>query len=162
MMLSLFCEELFHLGILSYYSVVLFNSVLPLTPLRNRSLFLPWKSPYFPRSSSLKLEKFYIVRKVLRVDFCFDVRFRKYIVFIEKVLTIISVVRTAEEFSKIMAFFYYGAEKPNDMDNIEDGQESIPLVWLTQIACNTVSCNWTLASCLRNHYYCRLHLLMYM
>lgn len=60
-------------------------------------------------------------------DFCFDARFRKYIVFIE-LLTIISVVRTAEEFSKIMAFLYYGAAKPNDMDNIEDGQESIPLV----------------------------------
>ncbi|KAI4304165.1 hypothetical protein MLD38_039715 [Melastoma candidum] len=45
-----------------------------------------------------------------------------------KILYREKVVRTAEEFSKIMAFFYYGAAKPNDMDPIEDGQESIPVV----------------------------------
>ncbi|CAL1379772.1 unnamed protein product [Linum trigynum] len=37
-------------------------------------------------------------------------------------------IQTADEFSKIMAYFYYGAAKPPCLDKIGDGQEMIPAV----------------------------------
>ncbi|CAL1379773.1 unnamed protein product [Linum trigynum] len=39
-----------------------------------------------------------------------------------------SAIQTADEFSKIMAYFYYGAAKPPCLDKIGDGQEMIPAV----------------------------------
>lgn len=37
-----------------------------------------------------------------------------------------SATRNADEWSKIMAFFYYGAAKPSCLTNITDLQENIP------------------------------------
>ncbi|CAN0877393.1 Thioredoxin-like fold domain-containing protein MRL7L, chloroplastic [Linum grandiflorum] len=41
-------------------------------------------------------------------------------------------IRTADEFSKIMAYFYYGAAKPPCLDKIDDVQELIPTVQVNQ------------------------------
>ncbi|CAN1168831.1 Thioredoxin-like fold domain-containing protein MRL7L, chloroplastic [Linum perenne] len=41
-------------------------------------------------------------------------------------------IRTADEFSKIMAYFYYGAAKPPCLDNIDDVQELIPTVQVSR------------------------------
>lgn len=45
-----------------------------------------------------------------------------------KILYREKAIRTADEFSKIMAFFYYGAAKPPCLHNSEDSQETIPSV----------------------------------
>ncbi|VVB07469.1 unnamed protein product [Arabis nemorensis] len=37
-------------------------------------------------------------------------------------------IRTADELSKIMAFFYYGAAKPPCLNGVNSSQEQIPLV----------------------------------
>nr|6NE8_A Chain A, Thioredoxin-like fold domain-containing protein MRL7L, chloroplastic [Arabidopsis thaliana] len=37
-------------------------------------------------------------------------------------------IRTADELSKIMAFFYYGAAKPPCLNGVVNSQEQIPLV----------------------------------
>lgn len=37
-----------------------------------------------------------------------------------------SAIRNADEWSKIMAFFYYGAAKPSCLTNIKELQENIP------------------------------------
>lgn len=37
-------------------------------------------------------------------------------------------IRSGDELSKIMAFFYYGAAKPPCLNGIRDGQEEIPSV----------------------------------
>lgn len=47
---------------------------------------------------------------------------------VPRLLTMIkfSATRNADEWSKIMAFFYYGAAKPSCLTNITDLQENIP------------------------------------
>ncbi|KAF2325640.1 hypothetical protein GH714_031566 [Hevea brasiliensis] len=47
-----------------------------------------------------------------------------------KILYREKAMRTADEFSKIMAYFYYGAGKPPCLNDIEDSQELIPSVSL--------------------------------
>lgn len=47
-----------------------------------------------------------------------------------KILYREKAIRTADEFSKIMAYFYYGAGKPPCLNNIGDSQELIPSVHL--------------------------------
>lgn len=44
-------------------------------------------------------------------------------------------IRTADEFSKIMAFFYYGAAKPPCLNGIGDSQEEIPSVPINGQVC---------------------------
>lgn len=47
---------------------------------------------------------------------------------LKTVLTYFSGIRTADELSKIMAFFYYGASKPPCLNGVVNLQEQIPLV----------------------------------
>lgn len=52
-----------------------------------------------------------------------------------------SDIRTADEFSKIMAFFYYGAAKPPCLNGLGDSQEAVPSapingqVWKWSLMC---------------------------
>lgn len=48
-----------------------------------------------------------------------------------KILYREKATRTADELSKIMAFFYYGAAKPDCLSSIESSQEMIPSVAIT-------------------------------
>ncbi|GMQ04032.1 hypothetical protein CsSME_00049600 [Camellia sinensis var. sinensis] len=45
-----------------------------------------------------------------------------------KILYSEKVIRTADELSKIMAFFYYGAAKPPSLNTIGKSEEPIPTI----------------------------------
>ncbi|KAG2728314.1 hypothetical protein I3760_01G199500 [Carya illinoinensis] len=52
-----------------------------------------------------------------------------------KILYREKAIRTADELSKIMAFFYYGAAKPPCLNGIGDSQEAVPSVSINSQVC---------------------------
>lgn len=101
-------------------------------PLLNTTWSLLFKCLPFQRSFSLKQGKSYTVRRVSakrrhktsREFFFFCSKFCE----LSSEFWFGSGFVSADELSKIMAFFYYGAAKPPCLNDIENYQEAIPSV----------------------------------
>ncbi|KAL7188009.1 hypothetical protein ACSBR1_037949 [Camellia fascicularis] len=57
-----------------------------------------------------------------------------------KILYREKAIRTADELSKIMAFFYYGAAKPPSLNTIGKSEEPIPTISINSEQCQNKSC----------------------
>ncbi|CAL5441135.1 unnamed protein product [Camellia sinensis] len=57
-----------------------------------------------------------------------------------KILYREKAIRTADELSKIMAFFYYGAAKPRSLNTIGKSEEPIPTISINSEQCQNKSC----------------------
>lgn len=107
-----------------------YESVLHLMLLLRLNWLLHSKCQSSQRLSLLKQGRFYSVIKVLLYVANKNPieNFYLFHLLVPRLLTMIkfSATRNADEWSKIMAFFYYGAAKPSCLTNITDLQENIP------------------------------------
>lgn len=110
----------------NFWNGIYCDSVWPLMLLLRLIWHLLYKYLYTQNSSLLKLGKYYTARKVKHMREFIEFVSWQYVNWSKIYSFCSSAIRTADELSKIMAFFYYGAAKPPCLNSFKSSEEVIP------------------------------------